>query len=87
MNKLFYCCFGAGFVLKKRVFTHQGHVSKLFIRTSPGFYGISSHISVKLCVGPVVGAGFLSGGVRHAVEAHASAGVFLSHVGAMLSDS
>lgn len=46
-----------------------------------------SQITVKLCVGLVVGAGFLSGGVRCAMEAHASAGVFLSHVGAMLSDS
>lgn len=87
MNKLFYCCFGVGFVLRKRVFTHQGHVSKLSIRTSAGFYGISSQIPGKLCVGLVLGAGLLGGGVRCALEAHASAGVFLSRVGAMLADS
>lgn len=37
MNKLFCCCFRFGFVLRKRVFTHQGRVSKLFIHSSPGF--------------------------------------------------
>lgn len=35
----------------------------------------------------LVGARLLSGGVGHAVEAHASAGVFLGHVGVILSDS
>lgn len=55
------------------MFTHRGHVSKLPILTSPGFYDNITNPSKALC-----GAG---GGV---VEAHAGAGVFL---GAMLSDS
>lgn len=34
---MFCCCFRFGFVSRKRVFTHRGHVSKLFIHSSPGF--------------------------------------------------
>lgn len=61
------------------MFTHQGHVSKLsHPGTSPGFCDITNPCKA------LRGAG---GGVRCAVEAHESAGVFLSHVGAMLSDS
>ena len=51
------------------------------------FWYLTVRITVKLCVVLLVGARLLSGGVGRAVEAHASAGVFWGHVGAMLSDS